>query len=201
MMAFAGRANQFPVFLWGRFAILIFLSCVVLAEPSVARALDSQPWILVDGGAGELRVMRGHETIEIIPNISVGRGGVGYKSRVGDDVTPTGTFRIAWINRNSPYYRFFGFDYPSRSYAERARYRRTVSDEDYRQIVTAHDQGRIPPQSTPLGGQLGIHGLGSGDPKIHARFNWTAGCVALTNEQIDRLSRWARVGTLVMVTR
>jgi murein L,D-transpeptidase YafK len=180
---------------------LLLLLGAIVSEPSAARAFDTRPWILVDGSAAEVRVMRGAETIETFSNISVGRGGVGYKARLGDKVTPTGTFRIAWINRDSPYYRFFGFDYPTLLYAERARLRQSLTQEEYRQIVTAHDSGDIPPQTTALGGRLGIHGIGKGDPAIHAQFNWTAGCVALTNEQIDRLTRWARVGTLVVITR
>lgn len=180
---------------------LVLLVAALLAEPLAARAFDSSPWVLVDGSAAEIRVMRGPEPIETLSNISVGRGGVGYKSRIGDEITPTGRFRIAWINRNSPYYLFFGFDYPTPLYAERARHRHSVSDDEYRQIVAAHDKGDIPPQSTSLGGQLGIHGIGQGDPEIHSRFNWTAGCVALTNDQIDRLSRWLRVGTRVVIAR
>ncbi len=183
------------------FRPLLLLVTVLLTEPLAARAFDSSPWILVDGSTAELRVMRGPEPVETLSNISVGRGGVGYKSRRGDEITPTGSFRIAWINRDSPYYLFFGFDYPTLPYAERARHRSSVTADEYRQIVVAHDAGRIPPQTTSLGGQLGIHGIGQGDPEIHSRFNWTAGCVALTDHQIDRLSRWLRVGTLVVIAR
>jgi len=200
-MSMAWRRGLLSISLRIQLGALLFLASAVPGGLLMARPVDYQPWILVDTGASEIRVMRGKETLEVIPNISVGRGGVGYKSREGDDVTPTGAFRIAWINRSSPFYRFFGFDYPTRSYAERARMRHFLNEEEYRQIVEAHDQGEIPPQTTPLGGRVGIHGIGAADARIHSRFNWTAGCVALTDRQIDRLSRWAHVGTLVVVTR
>jgi hypothetical protein len=57
----------------------------------------------------------------------------------------------------------------------------------------------VPPQNTPLGGFIGIHGIGIGDPKIHALFNWTEGCIALTNEQVDELAQWVHVGTPVTI--
>ncbi len=58
---------------------------------------------------------------------------------------------------------------------------------------------RIPPQNTPLGGQLGIHGLGRGDLDIQRTINWTNGCVALTNHDIRRLGQWVHVGTRVII--
>jgi hypothetical protein len=70
--------------------------------------------------------------------------------------------------------------------------------KDYQRILVAHQQGKTPPQNTPLGGQLGIHGLGRADERIHRMTNWTKGCIALTNEQIDRLSRWIGEDTLVV---
>ena len=57
-----------------------------------------------------------------------------------------------------------------------------------------------PPQDTPLGGQIGIHGLGHGNPGIHnAGINWTSGCVALDNRQIEALRPWVKVGMRVEI--
>ena len=59
--------------------------------------------------------------------------------------------------------------------------------------------GRPPPQDTALGGYIGIHGVGAGDPAVHEDFNWTEGCVALTDAQIDALLRHITVGTAVEI--
>ena len=59
--------------------------------------------------------------------------------------------------------------------------------------------GKTPPQDTPLGGQIGIHGIGNGDQDIHHNYNWTNGCIALTNEQIDQLGKWIKPGVLVNI--
>jgi L,D-peptidoglycan transpeptidase YkuD (ErfK/YbiS/YcfS/YnhG family) len=50
-----------------------------------------------------------------------------------------------------------------------------------------------------LGGSIGIHGVGAGNRRIHEDFNWTEGCVALTNEQIDDLDRYIHIGTRVVI--
>jgi lipoprotein-anchoring transpeptidase ErfK/SrfK len=66
-------------------------------------------------------------------------------------------------------------------------------------ILKALQQHRTPPQNTPLGGRLGIHGIGRANPAIHKAINWTDGCVALTNQQIRQLSPWVQVGTRVVI--
>ena len=66
-------------------------------------------------------------------------------------------------------------------------------------ILDAFRRGRLPPQDTALGGELGIHGTGDGSPAIQRDVNWTTGCVALTNQQAFELERWVRVGTTVVV--
>jgi lipoprotein-anchoring transpeptidase ErfK/SrfK len=50
-----------------------------------------------------------------------------------------------------------------------------------------------------LGGHIGIHGVGRGDLRIHQQFDWTQGCIALTNEQIEQLQNLVRVGDRVVI--
>ncbi|QHC51857.1 murein L,D-transpeptidase [Billgrantia tianxiuensis] len=56
------------------------------------------------------------------------------------------------------------------------------------------------PHTTSLGGLIGIHGLGRGDPDVHRNFDWTEGCVAVSNEEIRALDPWLRIGTRVVIT-
>jgi L,D-peptidoglycan transpeptidase YkuD (ErfK/YbiS/YcfS/YnhG family) len=74
-----------------------------------------------------------------------------------------------------------------------------IGQSTYNAIVDAEMAGQIPPQNTDLGGQIGIHGLGSASLSVHEEFDWTHGCIALTNDQIDRLSQYVEKGTLVTV--
>lgn len=131
--------------------------------------------------------------------ISIGSRGAARIRRMGDQTTPLGIFHIAWIDHRSRYDTFFGLDYPSERVARSAYAEGIISRAELDAIIEAVQQRRLPPQNTPLGGYLGIHGIGRGDPSIHEALNWTDGCVALTNPQIRQLSRWVRVGTEVMI--
>lgn len=156
-------------------------------------------WILVDTEKQVLEVKRGTETVATFENIAIGRNGAGFKNRRGDNITPLGIYRIGWINDKSIYRTFYGFTYPSAENAQVALRKGLISKNVYNSIVAAHENGIIPPQHTPLGGRIGLHGLGKADEKIHRAMNWTQGCVAVTNEQIDELSQWLEEGIEVKV--
>jgi len=156
-------------------------------------------WIDVDTTEHTLTVMKGGRTKKVFENIAIGRYGTTWNKRTLDDKTPLGKFRIGWINEKSRYYRFFGLDYPDRETAWRALEDNVISEETWLSILRASNQGRTPPQNTELGGYIGIHGIGRGDPEIHDQFHWTNGCIALTNEQIDQLGRWLKPGVWVKI--
>jgi murein L,D-transpeptidase YafK len=160
---------------------------------------QADSWILVDARAQTLSVFRGDELIERFDNIAIGRGGLSSNRTRGDGTTPSGTFHIDRIRRSSRFVLFFGIDFPRPEQARRALDRGRVDDHDYRRIVAAFERNESPPQDTPLGGQLGIHGLGTAAQAVHDAFNWTQGCVALTNVQIKRLSKWVYLGMRVEI--
>ncbi len=177
--------------------LLIFLLGLTCFTPSLWA--NNEVWLLIDTKNDLLKVKQGGETLEVFNNIATGRGGVGVKRRVGDDVTPVGHYKISWINRKSKYHIFYGFDYPSIDNAKRGLNTGMINKVTYNSIVSAHHNNSRPPQYTRLGGQVGIHGLGKGSEKIHFMTNWTHGCVALTNKQIDRLDRWIEKGMVVEI--
>ena len=156
-------------------------------------------WIQVDTKSLTLEVKQGQQTLATFDNIAIGRWGAGFKLRRGDDITPMGTYKISWINEKSHYHRFYGFNYPSVTNAHRAFDEKIIGAKVLKDIKNAHKRNRIPSQRTAMGGQLGIHGLGRGDQRIHKLINWTHGCIALTNEQINRLDHWLKIGTVVKV--
>jgi len=160
---------------------------------------DSDVWLLVDTQKMSMEVKKGDKTVAILDNIAIGRNGAGEKGHRGDDVTPVGSFRVGWINEKSAFHKFFGLTYPNVEHADSALRKGKIDINTYHSIARAHDTGQVPPQDTSLGGQIGIHGLGSGSLAIHKSMNWTHGCIALTNDQIDQLSRWVEKGTLVTV--
>ncbi|MEM6986417.1 MAG: L,D-transpeptidase [Pseudomonadota bacterium] len=156
-------------------------------------------WVLLNPEKQRLQVMRGTRAIVLYNNVSWGRGGVGVKKRAGDNVTPIGEFRVRWINEDSKFKLFFGFDYPSPHYAHLGFIRGDLSPAQYGSIMESSRRGKVPLQNTQLGGALGIHGLGDADDSIHYATNWTQGCIALDNSQISHLAKYVRVGTRVVI--
>lgn len=167
--------------------------CTVLAHAAPAT------WLLVESNAHTLTVLQGKTVVDKFDYVALGRGGTTNMHERGDDSTPLGVFHIAWINRNSPFHIFFGLDFPTIEQADQAYREKRIDRATYFKILDALRERRLPPQNTPLGGRIGIHGLGHGSLQIHQEFNWTKGCVALTNPEIERLARWVQVGTRVVI--
>ena len=176
-------------------------ACLLLLGGFFAFAVSASEgvWILVDTKGHKIEVKQGEQTIETLTGIAIGRKGAGLKTRRGDDVTPHGNYQIGWVGGKSQFGKFFGLTYPSVQDAEIALKRGIISERNYYDIVAAHQLKQVPPQNTPLGGQIGIHGLGSADAKVHELFDWTHGCIALTNGQIQHLSQWLDTGTVVKI--
>ncbi|MFN2308115.1 MAG: L,D-transpeptidase family protein [Gammaproteobacteria bacterium] len=179
---------------------LLLAGLALLLSPAAAHSREAEEiWLLVDTQALELRVMRGLREVRVYRDIAIGRAGATQDKRRLDGTTPLGEYRISVIKNDSKFHRFFGIDYPHLPHAERALQRGELAVEDYLIIRNAVRAGRPAPQNTPLGGHLGIHGIGAGEPEVHSDFNWTNGCIALTNEQVEELAHWIRPGTRVVI--
>jgi murein L,D-transpeptidase YafK len=178
---------------WGS---VVALCCALLLAPALAAA---DTWLLIDTGARTLQVFDGENVLRRYDNIAIGRAGAASRRALGDEQTPLGTFRVSSIRAQTRYHRFFGISYPALDDARRAHADGRITDAELEAIRHAHEQGLEPPANTPLGGNIGIHGLGGGDPRVHEDFNWTDGCIALTNEQIDDLAQWVRLRMIVVI--
>ena len=167
---------------------------------TIPESTPKEPWILVDTKTDQLKLMQGERPLQVFDKVALGSSGVGLKQRRGDNKTPTGVFRVGWVNDGSKFKRFIGLDYPNVEYAERAVRDGRIDHLTYEKIRRAWSSGERPPQNTALGGQIGIHGVGAGDPEVHsAGINWTSGCVALDNRQIDALRPWVKIGMRVEI--
>jgi murein L,D-transpeptidase YafK len=180
------------------YALVCLIPLLVLFGPP-AEAEAGDTWLLIDTEQLTLSVYNGERKIQEFEHISIGRGGAGRDRVKGDRQTPLGSYRVAWLNPNSRFHFFIGLDYPKRAQVERAFKNGDIDADERERILNALYHAKVPPQNTALGGRIGIHGLGNGDPRLHAMANWTDGCVALTNEQIDRLRANVRIGMPVVI--
>jgi lipoprotein-anchoring transpeptidase ErfK/SrfK len=180
--------------------LALFLSLQVLSVPSsAADATADEVWLLVDTENLTISVMRGKALLYKYDNIAIGSNGPSVARRVSDQTTPLGEFRISGINPRSRFHLFMANDNPTKEQARSALADGRISPDEYMAVSNAWLGGEPPPQDTRLGGYLGIHGVGDGNTGIHGLVNWTDGCIAVTNEQMDELARWVGVGTRVSV--
>jgi hypothetical protein len=137
--------------------------------------------------------------------VALGANPVGAKRSQGDKRTPEGQFYICTRNAtNSAFHIFLGLSYPALPDATRAVNHKAITWREYQVIRQRLASRGAPLWSTRLGGWVGIHG-GTDAPFAQRRMqergshDWTAGCIAVTNHEIEEIYRATRLGTPVLV--
>ena len=125
-------------------------------------------------------------------SIGLGFNPIDDKIKEGDGATPQGTFYVFTRNDQSKYYLSLGVSYPNVEDAERGLRDGLISRSQYEEILKANRERITPPQNTPLGGLIYIHGNGS-------QSDWTLGCVALDDPNMKELFDAVPVGTEVVI--
>lgn len=112
--------------------------------------------------------------------IELGSNWLGDKQKAGDKKTPEGVYQIIVKKEgnNTIYHKAFLLDYPN--------------EEDLKRFKQNIKGGVIPRNST-VGGAIEIHGVGGKGA------DWTDGCVALVNQDMDKLYKNMEVGTPVII--
>ncbi|MEW6601822.1 MAG: L,D-transpeptidase family protein [Nitrospirota bacterium] len=112
-------------------------------------------------------------------NIALGGNPDGPKEKQGDNKTPEGNYVIDSRNRDSGYHLSLHISYPNEQDKKRAK-----------------ELGVSP------GGDIMIHGIKNGFSwamDFHARVDWTKGCIAVTNEEIEEIDKLVPNGTAVEI--
>lgn len=183
-------------------ALLVSLPLATYAQVAgTAHAVAGEYLIEIDKSRAQLQVKRGDTLIREY-RAATGRGGKGTKRMLGDKKTPVGVYRIVDFKNDSRFHFFMQLDYPNLLDAWYGYKNELINAEEFRTITTAVKNNKVPPQNTALGGYIGIHGIGDmNDEKlsIHTGQNWTAGCIALTNEEITELRKYVAIGTQIII--
>lgn len=149
--------------------------------------------IVIHKTARLLKLFSGTALVREYP-VKIGVNPEGDKERQGDGRTPEGSFYICVKNPQSSYHLSLGLSYPTVEDAERGLRNRLISKAEHDAIVRRVAAKAIPPWNTPLGGEIFIHGEAEA-------WDWTYGCVAMNNRDIEELFSVIPLGTEVEITR
>ena len=137
--------------------------------------------------ADHVVVLKKERALELVSNgtviktykIALGRDPIGPKSKQGDHKTPEGVYVLNSRNSHSQFYKSIHISYPSE-----------------------HDRAMARQKGVSPGGDVFIHGLPNGYGAIgaaHRLRDWTDGCIAVTNEEIDEIWKAVPDGTQIEI--
>jgi len=188
------QGRRTPIFPRFKERVLLCLGCACLVASAFAdtsaeswssaslHADQSEPLrasrILVDKSERTLTVFSAGKPLRQYP-VSLGLNPRGHKQQEGDKRTPEGIYLIDFKNPDSAFYRSLRVSYPN----ERDR-------------LAAEERGVEP------GGQIMIHGTPNGRlirTSSSYGYDWTDGCIAVTNAAMDELWLLVEPGTLIEI--
>jgi murein L,D-transpeptidase YafK len=152
-------------------AILLFTSFIFALDEKPGNGVDRlvvykhERKLVLISGRRELRSYR----------VALGGEPIGPKTRQGDHRTPEGSYVLDSRNPNSHFYKAFHISYPNP-----------------KDLALAKKLGFTP------GGNIMLHGLPKEYAfvgKAHTLHDWTDGCIAISNEEMDEIWKLVRVGT------
>lgn len=153
-------------------SILILL--LLSSPPSLA--IEKTDHVLVDKSESTLYLLNKGKILKSIP-VVFGRNPVGHKQENGDRKTPEGIYILDYKKEDSDYYKAIHISYPNE-----------------KDILSARLRNVDP------GNQIMIHGQKNGYAEFTRntqRQNWTDGCIALTNEDMDII--WSSIEVPVTI--
>lgn len=145
------------------------------ARPSLAEQADT---VLVAKAARRLVLLKDGRILREYP-VSLGREPLGHKQQEGDGRTPEGRYVVDGRNLRSKFHLSLHVSYPG-----------------------PEDRAAAAARSVAPGGDIMIHGLPNGLGWLgshHLRRDWTQGCIAVTDEEIEDIWRAVPDGTVIEI--
>ena len=163
-----------------RWILRFSIFCMITFSWGIFCASDEKPAdkVLIEKKARRLTLLRNSIAIRKY-RVALGSNPEGPKTCQGDERTPEGHYIINGRNRNSQYHRSLRVSYPN-----------------------ATDQAAAAKRKCKPGGDIFIHGLPNGKGWIgkgHTLYDWTLGCIAVTNQEIEEIWRLVPNGAAVEI--
>ena len=135
--------------------------------------------VVVHKATRTLELYRG-QTLLRRYRVALGRSPRGAKTTAGDDRTPEGEYRLDYRNDASRFHRALHVSYPQAADRAQANARGVAPGE----LIIVHG---LAAYAAPLG-------------RLHRLLDWTHGCIAVTDHEIDEIARVVPVGTAITIT-
>ncbi|HDH98678.1 MAG TPA: hypothetical protein ENF70_06075 [Deltaproteobacteria bacterium] len=178
--------------------VSFFAGLTLLLGWAYAKEVPSK-CVVIDKGIHRMFLYRDGKIIESYA-VSLGIDFVSPKRRRGDKSTPEGCYYVTCKKSESRFYKFLGLSYPNKVDACLGLRKRLISSREYSSIANAISAGSSPPACTSLGSSIGIHGGGiyrnSGKSMVR---DWTEGCIAVNNQDMDVIYSFCDVGDMVII--
>jgi murein L,D-transpeptidase YafK len=159
-------------------ALAVGLLCVSTTAESVPQVALHVDRVLVLKKERTLELLSRGKVIKVY-KVALGGDPVGPKTRQGDHKTPEGVYVLDFRNAHSQFYKSIHISYPSQ-----------------RDRAVARQKG------ISSGGDVFVHGLPNGFGTVgaaHRLKDWTDGCIAVTNQEMDEIWRAVPDGTEVEI--
>lgn len=160
------------------FAVLVLLAAVAGVPDDKLPAGARADRMIVVKKDRTLTLMNGEKVLKVY-KVALGSDPIGPKRMEGDHKTPEGTYVLDRRNSKSKFYRSIHISYPSKEDRERA-----------------HGLGVSP------GGDVMVHGLPNGFGWLaatHRALDWTDGCIAVTDQEMDEIWNAVSDGTPIEI--
>jgi murein L,D-transpeptidase YafK len=159
-------------------ALTALLLAALLASEIPAAAARQADLIVVDKGRRVMTLWSHKKPLKTY-RIALGGNPTGHKEQEGDSRTPEGRYTIDAKNPKSSFYLSLHISYPN-----------------------AKDRAAARKRGVSPGGAIMIHGTPEGLTALRTAgvfSDWTAGCIAVTNGEMDEIFKLVRVGTPIVI--
>ena len=149
--------------------LLLLLSCAVIADVDMVK---------VDKSENKMYLLEGKKVTRVY-HVALGASPKGHKQKEGDKKTPEGKYTLDYKKKDSSFYRAMHISYPN-----------------------ARDQENARKLGVSPGGFIMVHGQKNWLGWLSfftQNFNWTNGCIALTNTEMDEFMDLVKIGTPIQI--
>jgi len=154
---------------------VLFFGLTILNSSAVSNEID---YVLVNKSERKMYLLSNKRRIKEY-DVAFGSNPVGHKQREGDERTPEGKYILDYKKSDSSFYKAIHISYPNKADEKKAR-----------------THGIDP------GGQIMIHGQKNGlgwMSWLTQQFDWTKGCIAVTNTEMDEIWKLVKSGTSIEI--